>query len=345
MIIRLLSQDIQVHAPYLRSQAQFAARGFKFVDASAPRADVTLVSHNLFQDKKLGSFEASLEKGLNFLRTLKEPYILIDGQDSPSIIGTYETFVESDAVCLLKHALWKNKELYNEGYVGGRYYWGKSEDYGVPDQNYKPHNFAKYADRIFLTGTNWLGVLEPPTWHNYKNISKLFDISVMFGYPHPECHEFNLKPSQDFYYNRYRQPVIDAVQCSPYRVAKLYKQQRVSFEEYLQYIAHSKVNLTPFGYGEIRTGDLEGAQFGSILLKGDMGHLETYPNIYKANETYIPFRHDYEDLEAQMEYVVENFTTLRDNLVENMRAAYEALYHPEYLVDYTETLFKKLNLT
>jgi hypothetical protein len=69
--------------------------------------------------------------GLDYLSKIDGPYILVDGQDSHSMIGSFEVFKESDALFMLKHSLLKDRNLYNEHWVGGRYYWGKSEDYGI----------------------------------------------------------------------------------------------------------------------------------------------------------------------------------------------------------------------
>ena len=341
--IRILTDDFHTFRPYIKSYNDFKKRGIELVDGSATQYDITLIGHSLFQDKKLGSFEKSLKKGLNYLKNIEGDYILVDGQDSHSLIGSYETFVESNAICMLKHSLLKDRSLYNEEWVGGRYYWGKSEDYGIPEQNYKPKDFDKYSEKIILSGTNWIGVPDI-RWYNYSTADKVFDVSAMFQYPHPDCHEMGLKPSQDFYYNEHRKPVVDMLHCSPFMVAKLYKGRRIPMNEYFKYIALCKVLVAPFGYGEMAPRDLESAQLGSILIKPDMSHVDTYPNVYIDDNTYIACRHDYSDLEEKIEYAIENFDEIRDTFVMNMRYTYENAYHSTYLVDYTEDLFKKLGI-
>ena len=179
---------------------------------------------------------------------------------------------------------------------------------------------------------------------DYKNQPKMFDVSGMFQHPHPECHEFDLKPSQDFYYNKHRDSVIDIINRSPFMTAKLYKGRRVEPQLYYQYIQMCKVLLAPFGYGEMAPRDLESAQIGSLLIKPDMSYIDTYPNIYVENETYIPCKHDYSDLEEKIEYAIDNFDIIRDTFVNNMRNKYNEQYHENYLADYTYNLFKKLNI-
>jgi len=354
--VRILTNDFHTFHPYMKQQKAFYDKGIQLVGPKSEDYDLTLIGHSLFQDKKLGSFEASLEKGMKFLKTVKGPYILVDGQDSHSLIGSFETFVESDAIVMLKHSLLKDRNLYNQEWVGGRYYWGKSEDYKqmvddgdtgllqpIYGQNYKPKDFDKYSDRILLSGTNWIGVPDVQMY-NYKGADKLFDVSAMFQYPHVECHEMDLKPSQDFYYNEHRKPVIEKLHNSPYMVAKLYKGRRVPADVYFKYISVCKILVAAFGYGEMAPRDLESCQLGSILIKPDMGHVDTYPNIYIKDKTYIACKPDYSDLDEKIEYCVENFDTLRDELVENMRAEYKKQYHDTYLADYTHKIFTDLNL-
>lgn len=341
--VRILTDDFHTFQPYKKSIQELRERGIRLIGPNNSGYDLTLVGHSLFQDKKIGSLETSTQMGLDFLSKIDGPYILVDGQDSHSVIGSFEVFKESDAICMLKHSLLKDRSLYNEEWVGGRYYWGKSEDYGVRGQNYKPEGFDDYKDRILLSGTNWIGVPNVD-WYDYTDFYKYFDVSAMFQHPHPECHEFELKPSQDFYYNEHRQPVLDKIRCSPFMVAKLYKGNRVPFEVYNRYIQLSKVLLAPFGYGEMAPRDLESAQIGSLLIKPDMSHVDTYPNIYVENETYIPCKHDYSDLNEKIEYAVENFDEIRDRYVMKLREKYEECYHEYYLADYTEKLFKDLGL-
>jgi len=343
--VRILTNDYHTFRPYIKSFNQLATYGIELVDSDAKDYDITMVGHSLFQDKKLGSFEASVQKGLDFLDKIEGPYILLDSQDSSSVIGAWETFIESRAICLLKDTLLKDRSLYKEGWVGGRWYWGKSEDWGIPDQNYIPKDWDIHEDKLFLSGKNWLGVEDYNFNIDWKSIDKLFDLSLMFQYPHPECHEFDLKPSQDFYYNAYRKRIFDKTKDSQYMIAKLNNGKRLDGQEWSKYQASSKVILSPFGYGAYGAPrDIAAVTLGSILLKEDLSYLDTYPNVYRPDETYIACKNDFSDLEEKIEYCVENFTALRSELVNNMITAYNQAYHPEYLAQYTHKLFKNIGV-
>ena len=60
MKICLLSVDVQVHAPFLRALEEFRKRGISFIlDREGGPADLALISHGLFQNKKEPDIETS----------------------------------------------------------------------------------------------------------------------------------------------------------------------------------------------------------------------------------------------------------------------------------------------
>jgi hypothetical protein len=82
--------------------------------------------------------------------------------------------------------------------------------------------------------------------------------------------------------------------------------ERVSRDEYYREMTCSKICVSPFGYGEICWRDLEAVMCGCLLIKPDMSHVETVPNIFIANETYVPVRWNYADLEEKCSYYLRN---------------------------------------
>jgi len=71
---------------------------------------------------------------------------------------------------------------------------------------------------------------------------------------------------------------------------------KVPQNQYNREIKNSRITLSPFGWGEVCFRDFEAVLNGSLLLKPDMGHLETWPDIFIPNETYVPFAWDGSDL-------------------------------------------------
>ena len=110
--------------PYLWAHNIIKEIGVEFTDGDS--YDYALVAQASIINKKV-SLEQSVNDGLEFLSKIKGDYMILDGQDSTSLIGTYEVFKESNALLLLKNSLLKDRTLYKQGSVLGRYYWGKGD--------------------------------------------------------------------------------------------------------------------------------------------------------------------------------------------------------------------------
>ncbi|MEP2982677.1 MAG: glycosyltransferase [Sulfitobacter sp.] len=88
---------------------------------------------------------------------------------------------------------------------------------------------------------------------------------------------------------------------------------RVPQQEYYNEMLSSWLTLSPFGYGELCWRDFEAILCGSILVKPDMSHVATYPDIFIPGETYLPVAWDYRNLEEVCVGVLQD-TELRDQI-------------------------------
>lgn len=77
---------------------------------------------------------------------------------------------------------------------------------------------------------------------------------------------------------------------------------RVSIRHYFRDMQRSRITFSPFGWGELCFRDFEAVRAGSLLLKPDMGHLDTWPDVYLPGETYVPVAWDGSDLKEQIDY-------------------------------------------
>lgn len=71
---------------------------------------------------------------------------------------------------------------------------------------------------------------------------------------------------------------------------------RSSQAQFNREIRDSRIVLSPFGWGELCLRDFETIRAGALLLKPDMSHIETWPNVFVPGKTYVPFGWDAEDL-------------------------------------------------
>jgi hypothetical protein len=72
---------------------------------------------------------------------------------------------------------------------------------------------------------------------------------------------------------------------------------RVSRWSYLAELRQSKLVFSPFGWGEVCLRDYQAVCCGCVLVKPDMSHLQTNPDIFVPHVTYIPVKWDLSDLE------------------------------------------------
>jgi hypothetical protein len=75
---------------------------------------------------------------------------------------------------------------------------------------------------------------------------------------------------------------------------------------YWRELAASKLCFSPFGYGEITWRDYEAVMCGALLLKPDMAHCETDPDIFVSFETYVPVAWDFSDVADKVRYYLRH---------------------------------------
>lgn len=117
--------------------------------------------------------------------------------------------------------------------------------------------------------------------------------------------------------------------------------ERVPRDEYYREMMRSRICISPFGYGEICWRDYEAVLCRSLLIKPNMDHLETYPDIFKPHETYVPVEWDFSDLREKCEYYLKNDTE-RERIVETAYRVLDEFYKTEAFVSATATLVKKV---
>jgi hypothetical protein len=92
---------------------------------------------------------------------------------------------------------------------------------------------------------------------------------------------------------------------------------------YYKELFDSKLVLSPFGWGEVCHRDFEAVISGALLLKPDMSHIKTYPDVYLPYETYIPLDWDGADLFEKTDYYLAN-TKERTRIAQNAFEQYQA---------------------
>ena len=118
---------------------------------------------------------------------------------------------------------------------------------------------------------------------------------------------------------------------------------RLPKNEYLENLWNSKISFSPFGMGEICFRDFECMQFGTIIIKPSMSMINTIPNIYESNDTYLSVMYDWSNLNETIDYVLSNFDTLNERINHNIREKFIKEYDYKKLCLYYYNLFRNLN--
>ena len=343
--------------PYLNNAMMFRDIGVEFV-FEGNDYDLTWVGQASIADKNR-PLDVAMRMGKQWLQdNVHGDYILFDGQDSASMIGSYEIFQASNAKLFLKNTLYTDRSDYQRKSIHGRTYWGSSEDY-TGERYYnqteygtvnagrlnlpEDYDFSIYNPdftNIKLSGANWLSTITPQ-WFDIKK--KDIDVFAMFQYPAKYNEEFSRRSHQ--FYDTHRKRCVDWINMLPpsIKVAKLIDGAKVPIEEYYALMRRSKIIVAPFGYGEIAPRDIESAMLNAVLVKPDMGHIETTPNPYIPNVTYKACKWDYSDMNDVIVDVLDNYKEYRDEYVSNLRNIYADQYSSEKIVTYMHNIIANLD--
>lgn len=78
----------------------------------------------------------------------------------------------------------------------------------------------------------------------------------------------------------------------------------ISYSQYVNEMRNTSVCISPFGWGEVCYRDFEAFQFGTLLMKPCMDHIDTYPNLYTA-KNLISYQWDASDLKYKVQQVMD----------------------------------------
>ena len=260
-------------------------------------------------------------------------YFLFDGSDSTSLMGAYEVFEQSSAIYLLKNQKFYTREEYKVPYAFNKYFFGDGSDldlsYDIPENMW---------NRIKFTHIN-LGY-----WNDYSNLhpinnNKQIDLCAIFQAQHSYNEDHGIR--NDLHYIDHRQGLWDKLEPLKNKYNML--TEKMPFQQYVQNLWNSKISLSPFGMGELCFRDLESMMFGTIILKPSHKKVDTIPNIMIDDETFIPCKYDWSDLEEKIDYILTNFNELNEKINFNIRKVFSEKCTNENLCLYYYNLFSSLD--
>ena len=289
--------------PLLMYARNFLDIGVQFVDDGS--YDIEFIGMNDFINKKI-PLRDSINYGIESLLNKPGEYCLFDGSDSTSLMGAYEVFSNSNAKYLFKTAL-TTQEQYTIPSAFNKWFFGQKSELDLSYQI--PNNIFQ---NIKLSGWN-LSYYNNYLNFDYSNLDKDIDVCAIFQGYHKENYDHCVR--NDLHYTGHRTAVWDKLKTTNTISYEINKREYVDF---ISILRRSKCTISPFGMGEICFRDFEAIQYGSVLIKPDMGLVNTVPNIYIPYETYIPCKLDWSDLIEKIEWVKSHPAECKD-IINNSR--------------------------
>ena len=120
---------------------------------------------------------------------------------------------------------------------------------------------------------------------------------------------------QGNWYEKMRTDSLAAVQALEGRIRPT-PYGRIHKRHYMRELQGSLLCFSPFGYGEVCWRDYEAAYAGALLIKPDMSHIETAPDIFLAGQTYLPCAWDFSDLGDVVERGLADATLRREMIAQ-----------------------------
>jgi hypothetical protein len=215
----------------------------------------------------------------------------------------------------LKKHLFKNKSLYTQEFYGGRifsdFYHRK---YGIidskPFKQFYPLD-TKFMNKVDLSWNMGMGDIYN-AFSNKNGLSRRFPKLITTNYKVPFT-----DPKTDRQYDIFmrmntnlaretvtfhRKELVSRLD----RMLEIDKSLHGSVEgklplrKYRQMMKESKIGFGPFGWGELNVREYEALIFGCLLLRPDISHMDTWPNIFISGETCDTYRWDFSDLEEKI---------------------------------------------
>lgn len=282
------------------------------------------------------------ESSVGLLKKIRQKYekvVFFDDSDgSDSFHFEYMPYVD----LYLKKQILKDQKQYFRSLYGRQPFSDYYHNYfGVEDEEHEkyrpPLMEEKHLKKIQLSWNLGMGSFPLKRWKIRVGrfvLSKFFPLSWMsLVYDNPQ--NYHVKPVSESHEINKIQARFDAANYSNNSIAfqrKLLLEKagrhpdsfltgRIPKSEYDKEQERVTGVLSPFGWGEICFRDFEAVLQKTALLKPDMDHLKTWPDIYQPNETYIPVSWDGIDLYEKSQ-LIRTDESLRKRITENAHQIY-----------------------
>lgn len=340
--------EISFLYPLVRYKKYFELSGINIKFTSqieAVESDVIICSSKRFSHLWGSKGPDFIKKILERMRRNTNAIIWYDLSDST---GTTQFMVLDVVDHYFKNQILKNKKNYNQYYYGSRVYSDYiHRNFNINDNDSGPGHLNYQVDISLLekvccgwnSGLSYFG--------KYRDIqSYLFSkshLTTVFFKNHWRSPDIkrSIPVSCRIGANYSRDTIAESRRIIMRKLTDLIPTKKINRNTYYNEIRNSIAAVSPFGLGEISLRDFETTLNGAAMIKQDMSHLETWPNLWIKNETYLDFKWDLSDIREKVEFAISRPDMLGEYAY-NAQSIYRQILDSKYSAEIFCERFKKL---
>ncbi len=273
-------------------------------------SDFLCIDSKFYKDQWLSNDKDTLNKIYNFKKRVGSLFFF-DTTDSSSWIHN-DMLNISDKY--LKSQILKNKKLYTKSFYGNRIYSDYyHKNFSINDKNIVRSipvnkNLLNKIEIFWNTGLADYSLIGPALMKLYNYIPTIFLLKYKKYKPIRKTIDINCR--MGISYGR------KSISFQREKIKNIFKgyisNNKINRIRYFNELRKSKIVISPFGWGEITLKDFETFLTQGLLIKPSMDHLDTWPNFYYPNKSFIPFSWDLKDLHEKIIEILENFSLYND---------------------------------
>lgn len=329
--INIIKSGVNFFYPLFRWKNEIYNAGYNItfynshIDSRLYKHDIVIIIHRYFHQLLGNTVIKDKSIIVDFLENLRSNGVKVIFFDAGDSSGSRELDLVEHCDLFLKKQVWKDRNAYlhNNGDKSVRPWLSEFDTASI--EYYKPC----HPDHLQKIDIGWnIGMAD------YRRTPRIFTwlYTKLFWQPKwtssESTREINTvyrgSLNKENAYAEQRNKLLNILNKSDNKGGII--GGKVGKKKYLMELANSKFSISPFGWGEICYRDFEIIIAGSCLVKPDMSHLETWPDIFFPNETYIPVKWDLSDIEAVLEYLQTN-RNFTKKIAKNAQISFKADYN------------------